>query len=111
MDATSSLAEQMQPLLQRIGSSLIEATPEAWSEAVLRVIVQRGHGDVTSLSHTISSDMHPGEPCVPTSELFTATRGLQLQCEQVGKPWVALTVRIVQARDQWTFSSDFEYTS
>ena len=102
------LQERMTPILQRLAAALVEATPEWWSEATLRVEVRRS-GQDTSISHSIWSDQHPRDVVEATEEIFAASRALQLLCEQAGQPWVGLVFRIEQVGEAWRFESVFEY--
>ena len=103
------LQERMTPLLQRIAGALVEATPEWWTEATMRVEVKHDPNGSTGMPHSIWSERHPRDVVEPTDEIYAATRALQQLCEQAGQPWSALVFRIEQAGDGWRFGTDFEY--
>jgi hypothetical protein len=103
------LQKQMTPLLRQIASSLIEATPEWWTEAMLRVEVEYGPDDELSMSHADQSAEYPQDVVEATDDILAATRALQLLCAKAKKPWSALTFRIEQTGNDWQFSTDFEY--
>src|SRR5262249_25891207 len=105
---TKDLHDGMTPILHRLASALVEAIPEEWSEVTLRTEVSRA-GDETSISHSITSEQHPGVPALGTEELFLAARELQLLCDEAGQPWSALVVRLEDEEGQWRFNANFEY--
>jgi hypothetical protein len=103
------LQQQMSPLLRQIGSALIEATPEWWTEATMRVEVRRSPNGDTGMPHSIWSEQYPHEVVEATDDIFAATRALQQLCERAGQPWSALLFRIEQVGEGWRFGTDFEY--
>jgi hypothetical protein len=105
---TKDLHDGMTPILHRLASALIEAIPEEWSEVTLRTEVNRA-GANTRITHSITSEEHPGVPVLGSEELFLATRELQLLCDETGQPWSALVVRLEEVEGQWRFNANFEY--
>jgi hypothetical protein len=101
----------MAPLLQRIAGALVEAMPEWWTEAAIRVEVKHHPDTVTGMPHTIWSEQYPRELVVPTDDIYEATRALQQLCEQAGQPWSALVFRVEQVGEEWRFTTNFEYTA
>jgi len=97
----------MNGIVNRIGSGLIAATPEWWTEATLRAEVKNA-GDVVSISHSITSEQHK-DPVVGSDDIFTATRELQLFADSVGDPWVVFIMRVRLEEEQWKFKVHFEY--
>jgi hypothetical protein len=100
--------QTMTPILQRIASALIEATPDTWTAATMRVEAKRNPNGELEMPHSIWSDQHP-KFAIPTDDLFAATYELQQLCEKAKKPWSALVFRIEQVGDDWKFTTDFEY--
>jgi hypothetical protein len=98
------------PILRRLAGALIASIPVEWSEAKLRVEVDRS-AEGTSIAHAIQSERHSPGVAVGTEELFVATRELQLLCDEAGEPWLALVVQVEQVEGQWRFSAKFEYAS
>jgi hypothetical protein len=109
MTSTPSFPDSMAPVLNRIGAALIAATPEHWERFTLKVGVEHKPGGHIGMPHTVSSSEHPQQLVVGTEELFSATRELQLMCEQAGQPWKEMLVEVWLESGQWRFSSDFKY--
>lgn len=107
MDA--SLTERMTPILQRIAIALVEATPENWDSATLRVRINERAQGTTGLAHEISSEAFPNELVQPTEELFVATRELQQVCGAAGQPFSKLTLSVRRVGQDWKYESDFDY--
>jgi hypothetical protein len=101
-------AERMTAILKRVGGALIEAAPEWWTEATLRVEVRTSSAG-TEIKHSIKSEQHPRDIVVGTDELFAVTRELQLLSDQAGEPWAALVMQVRQDGDDWKFAINFEY--
>jgi len=99
---------QITPILQRLGGALIEALPEWWSDATLRVEVKQS-ADGVAISHSIQSEQNPKDVVVGTDEIFTATRELQLLSERIGEPWSALVIHVQLEGEKWGFRTNFEY--
>jgi hypothetical protein len=104
----TNLMEQMTPHLQRLARALVEVIPEGWSEATLRAEVSRS-GEGTSITHSISSELHPNGVAVGNDELFLEVRELQLLCDGAGQPWSALVLRVEQSGAEWGVKLNFEY--
>lgn len=107
MDA--SLTERMTPILQRIASALVEATPEYWDSAMLRVRVNENGNGTIGLAHEISCEAFPNELAQPTDEIFIATRELQQLCGGAGQPFSKLTFAVKRVGQDWKYESDFNY--
>jgi len=105
---TTGHAEQMTAILRRVGGALIEATPERWTEATLRVEV-RTSAEGTTITHSVKSEQHPRDIVLGTDELFEATRELQLLSDRAGEPWAAFVMRVRQESGDWKFDINFEY--
>jgi hypothetical protein len=105
----ADLQEQMTPILQRIAGALIEATPEWWAAAAMRVEVKHYQNGDTGMPHSIWSEQHPQDVVEPTDEIYAATYALRQVCKQAGQPWSALVLRIEQVGEGWRFSTEFEY--
>jgi hypothetical protein len=108
--ATRDYAENMSAILRRVGGALIEATPEWWSEATLRVEVQKSARG-TSISHSIRSEQHPKDVVVATDDIVAGTRELQLLSESAGESWSAFVMQVRQEGDDWKFNINFEYAA
>jgi len=107
---TLDFAEKMGAILKRIGGALIEATPDWWSAATLRVEVRKS-AEGTAIKHSIQSDQHPKDIVVATDDIFTATRELQLLSEQAGEPWSAFVMQVRNENGEWKFNINFEYAA
>jgi hypothetical protein len=105
---TSDVADQMTAILKRIGASVIEATPEWWTEATLRVEAKNSP-EGAELSHLITSEEHHKDLVVGTEEIFSGTRQLQLLSEQAGEPSAAFVMKLRQEGGDWKFQIEFEY--
>lgn len=103
-----SLQQKMSPILQRIASALIAATPESWTTATMRVEFNREPNGDTVLGHSIWSEQPP-TIAFPTDEIYAATHELYQLCEKAKKPWSALVFRIQQVDEGWKFTTDLEY--
>jgi hypothetical protein len=101
----------MSPLLQRIASALVEATPEWWTEATMRVEFNRYPDGKTGMPHSIWSDQHQRDLVEPTDDIFAATYALHQLCEQAGQSWSALLICVELADGQWRFKTTFEYNA
>ena len=99
----------MTPILERSAAALVEATPEWWTDATMRVEVSQHPGGVTGMPHTITSSRHPRDIVVATEDIQDGTYSLQQLCAEAGQPWSALVFRIEQIDGAWRFSTDFEY--
>jgi hypothetical protein len=107
MDAL--LTEQMTPILRRIASALVEATPENWDSATLRVRMNEHAQGTIGLALEISSEVFPNELVWPTDEIFVAARELQQLCGGAGRPFSTLTFAVKRVGQDWEYGSDFEY--
>jgi hypothetical protein len=105
----TDLQERMGPVLQELATALVQATPEWWTEATMRVEVQEHSDGTTGMSHSIASEQHPRDIVVATDEIFAATRELQMLCAAASKPWSTLVFRIKQVDEDWNFTTTFEY--
>lgn len=107
MDAL--LKEQMAPILRRIASALVEATPENWDSAMLRVRMNEHAQGTIGFAHEISSEVFPNEIVWPTDEIFLATRELQQLCGRAGHRFSTLTFAVKRVGQDWEYESDFDY--
>jgi hypothetical protein len=107
----TELHQRMTPLLQRIAGALVEATPEEWTEAALRVEFTRHPDGSTTMGHSIWSDHHRRPPVEPTEDIYAATHELHQLCEQCGQPWTALEFWVEQDGESWKFRTKFEYAA
>jgi hypothetical protein len=98
------MSEALTPIFRRLTRALIEATPETWSDATLR-LQARSDG----LAHAIESEAHPGETMSVTDDVRAVTRELQLACEAEGKPFLGLTFRVRTVADGWRFTADLTH--
>lgn len=108
--ATKDETESMTAIVRRISTALIEATPESWTDATLRVEVKKV-GEQTSIGHAIHSEQHPKDVVVATDKIFTATRQLQLFSEKAGEPWSAFVMMLRQENGDWKINFKFEYAN
>jgi hypothetical protein len=98
------MSDTLTPIFRRLTRALIEATPETWADATLR-LQARSDG----LAHAIESESRPGEAMPVTDDLREVTRELRLACEAEGKPFLGLTFRIRSVGEGWRFTADFTY--
>jgi hypothetical protein len=107
----SPLQDAQHPILERIATALIDAIPEHWTFAQLRLIAPaKGIGTYPeSASHSITNPTHPHEFLAPTEELSTATWDLEQICRSHRSYWkrVVITVRLVDG--DWDWAAKFEY--
>src|SRR4051812_7051535 len=96
------MSDDLTAVLRKLARALIEATPETWTDATLR-LQARSDG----LAHTIESEAHPSEPIIATDDVLAATRELQRLCEARMEPFVSLTFRVALEGDAWRFTADF----
>ena len=101
--------ERLTAHLERVASALVEATPEWWNSAVMKVQVKRLPDGLFSMPHEIWSEQYPRDIVVATDEVLAATRELLQVCEQEGQAWSTLIIRIEQVDDAWKHSTDFIY--
>jgi hypothetical protein len=107
MDA--SLSDRMTPLLQRLATALVQATPEKWDSAKLLVrVIDRAEG-ATEMAHEIACEEFPNELISPTDEIFAATRELQQFCSLSGQPFRTLTFAVNRVGQHWKYETDFGY--
>ena len=99
----------MTPILQRMASALVEATPEWWTAAAMRVEVTHYPEGHTGMAHSIWSEQYRRDLVEPTDDIYRATHELQQLCERAGQPWSALEFQIEKDGDGWRFQSNFEY--
>jgi hypothetical protein len=104
-----STEANLSPLLPKLASPLIQATPEHWTEATLRVEVKTYPDGRIGLAHDIKSEQYPQDVVSANDEIFALTREIQLLCDQAGHPWSVFTYRVEQVGNNWKFSSNFEY--
>jgi len=100
-------AERMTEILKRIGGALIQAIPESWTDATLRVEV-RTDAEGTSITHSIKSAKRR-DIVMGSDDLFAATRELQLFSEQAEEPWTTFEMQVYEKDGQWKFEINFEY--
>jgi len=105
---TQEQVAKLNGFMNRIGSGLISATPEWWTDATLRVEVKTATDGGVSISHSITSEQHK-DVVVGSDEIFTATRELQLMACDSGEPWSAFIMRVQLEDEQWKFKVNFEY--
>jgi len=106
----TTIQDEQTPILQDIGSALIEATPQHWRVAVLELATTHLATGVVGLQHCVTSPEGHGDLVMPTDELMEATRRLQALCEQHGQLFSRVVFEIrCDSDDEWHFDSRWEY--
>ncbi|HEY1065550.1 MAG TPA: hypothetical protein VGE52_05560 [Pirellulales bacterium] len=104
--------ERLNPLFIDLASALIEATPEWWTEALLRVKAVRTPEEQalpTKKTHKISSREFLKDIVVATDDVVAASRAIQADCDAAGELWSELEFRVEQSGGEWTFHAAFQY--
>jgi hypothetical protein len=103
------LEEQTQ-ILNDIGRSLIEATPEHWRSALLELRTTHPTLATVGLTLIISSPEGFRDLVGPTDDLQDASTRLQLLSEREGRPFTAVRFSIsCDSAGQWKFNTTWDY--
>lgn len=108
----TTIQDEQTPILEDIGSALIEATPQHWRAAVLELATTHPATGVVGLQHCITSPEGYGDLVAPTDELMEAGKRLQALCERHGQLFSRVIFEIRRdPDDEWLFDSRWEYPS
>lgn len=89
---------------------LVEATPEWWNRATLKLEMSSRDG-IDVCEHSIANTQHPNDCVEATDELMLATRHLELLYKQRGTPLSSAVFDIWQnSEQQWVFKVNFSYS-
>jgi hypothetical protein len=92
-------------IYQLISTGLIEATPENWNSAILKL----NYSD-DCLSHCILSDEGHQEIVSASEEIFSATRELEILLKSNKKMFSSALLRVwMNENDLWKYSIEFTY--
>lgn len=106
----TTIQDEQTPILQDIGSALIEATPEHWRAAVLELTPTQPASGVFGLRHRITSPEGYRDIVTATDELMDATIRLHNLCEKHGQLFSRIVFEIrCSLNDEWHFDSRWEY--
>ena len=105
-----TLQELQKPIDSAIVSSMIESTPESWTEIVLTLVRAKPPEVVGGFTHELSSP--EGHPSVGAAEsLFEATYHLDQLFQARGAVFSHATYVAKASEGSWSYSVEFKYES
>ena len=112
IQSDTAFFERQTSLINEIGTTIVELTPEHWREAVLEVEVELRPGGIQGMVHAITSPEGHREPVTPDDTLFELTRRLYLLFSDYEQPWKNASFRVYQTgEDTWKFKVKYSYAS
>jgi hypothetical protein len=105
-----TLQELERPLDEAIVNGLIEATPEWWVAAVLRISRTEAQTGRKGFAHIITSPEGHRDIVQATSDITEATFKLADLFAKFGKPWKQVVYSIQKLPEGgWKYVADYDY--
>jgi hypothetical protein len=104
-----SLQELQSPIDSAIVNSMIESTPETWSQITLTLVRESNSSGVGNFTHELSSP-EGHAPVGPAESLFEATYQLDELFHTHGERLFTKAIyRANAVGDGWSYHAEFEY--
>jgi hypothetical protein len=106
----TTLQERERAIDESIVEQLVQATPEWWKAAVLKITRSTKPGGIEGFAHLITSPEGYRDVVQATDETFQLTMQLADLFTTFGKPWQQVVYSVSQsANGSWKYTADYGY--